>query len=177
MWYKDRLKQRSLTILGMLDVFALAVSPLAIILFIFLMIAVADGLGQHVQMIRALDQYGVVGTGVWQGVSSDGKLGSIEVAEDAGEPIWLPVYTKYYSSGALAGLQEGQRVRVRFVYQYGQETRAVLEDYYPDVRGYLGYITDYFWPILVSWLIIVAHPDFLYLGLAKDLKPFAMPQG
>lgn len=179
---KDRLRTAlfgAVSPLRFVDVFLFLVSPLAIIMFIFLMIIVADELGQHVQMIRDLDRYGVVVEGEWHPADEGDKYASVWVPTGEMAPWGLPDYeihlvkVRYYSASRLAGLQEGQPVRVRYVNQLGMEERAVLEDDYPALRRWPGFLTDYLVPILICWGVVILHPDFLYLGLLS--KEFSIP--
>ena len=171
----QRAAQKSL--LGLLDVFCLLVSPLAIIFFIFVMIVVADELGQHVQMLRDLDQYGQVAEGEWHPADEGDKYASVWIPTGKLNSLGYPDYdiqlinVRYYAPRRLAELKVGQPVRVRYVDQYGHETHAVLEDDYANIRRWPGFLTDYIWLILIPWVVIIIHPDFLYLGLVKD--PFA----
>lgn len=182
MRYKDRLKTARSRVEGPLrfvDAFLYLVSPLAIITFIFLMIVVADELGQHVQMVRELDRYGVLVEGEWHPADEGDKYASVWVATGEMAPWGLPDYdihlikVRYYSARRLASLQEGQPVRVRYVDQVGMEERAVLEDDFPALRRWPGFLTDYLVPILICWGVIILHPDFLYLGLLP--KEFSDP--
>lgn len=148
------------------ELIATVLSPLAVLAFLVLLIVIVDGFAQHVTFLAALDRYGVTATGTWRGLSSDGKMGTVELPHAEGDYAGVIIYAKHYRPASLAALREGQAVIVRYTGPPATpEERAVLVDYENEVRAYYGYLSDVFWPLLVVWAVLVVRPDVLFLGL------------
>lgn len=148
-----------------IDIFALALSPVAIIGFVFLTIIVLDGFGTHVNFVRTLEENGVVAEGTWYYDGGDDPTAVVELTSQPGE--YLVLYVKYYSASTLSSLKEGDMVRVRYTKPPEHEYHAVLEDHFAEVRGYWGYLKEMLWFYAFCWLMAVLHPDLLYLGFPQ----------
>lgn len=157
--------RRFRSVIALLDQLAVILSPLALLAFLVFVIIVLDGFGQQVNFLQEIERYGVDTMGIWHGLSSDGKLASIELPQANSEVEWVVVYSKHYRLASLAALREGQLVRVRYTHPPQAEQRAVLLDYYDEVRAYHGYFSGQFWPLFVLWGLLVLRPEVLYLGL------------
>lgn len=164
------------TIWSLLDVLIAVLSPMAIIGFVVLAIVALDGFGAHVQTLRTLEQHSAVTTGKWSPPSSVPGMAYVHFDQEQNGETGVIVYIKYYNKETLAGLREGQQVRVRYTYGPRVETRGFLVDEYAQVTGYVGYLTELFWPFLVCWLMVVIRPDFLYLGFSNPWKDGLAPK-
>lgn len=149
--------------LRLLDTLCMALSPLAVVGFVVVTIIVLDGFGTHVNFVRALQQDGQLGSGTLYYDGPADPTAVVELDEPGGEMLIL--YTRYYSTATLNRLAEGQTVRVRYTSPPRHEYKAVLEDHFDEVRGYWGYLKDVLWFYAALWLIVVLHPDWLFLGL------------
>lgn len=155
---------------GGLDVICLILSPFAILFFIVLMIIALDGFGEHVQFLSAIDHQGVEAVGRWTGYDPGDTLVAVELTPVHGTSEWAVVYTKYYSKETLAGLKYDQTVRVRYTTDPKLSGKAVLLDAYDQVKGYHGYITSVIWPLVICWLVVVIHPEFLFFALPDNAQ-------
>lgn len=156
--------------LTLLDGLCLILSPFAIIGFVVLVIVMLDSLGVHAQLLEAIEADGVDALVTWNGVSDDGKMAVLWLDPQNDPFESVIVDTRYYSRETLAQLKIGQPVRIRYVYPPKHEAEAVLLDSYAEVKNYRGYFTNLIWPFLVMWLIVIMHPETLFLGFV-DVFP------
>lgn len=151
-------------VLRTVDVFVLALSPMAILGFVIATIIMLDGFGTHVNFVRALQQDGQLGSGTLYYDGPADTTAVVELDEPDGEMLIL--YTRYYSPATLNSLAEGQTVRVRYTAPPEHEYKAVLEDHFDEVRAYWGYLKEVIWVLAVCWFMLVLHPELLYLGFS-----------
>jgi hypothetical protein len=157
-------------IMSLADSILALASPFMILAFIVLMIMFLDAFGSHLQMLMALDQDGVVSTGRLSYYFPGDKYALVKFDTEENGRDGVIVRTKYYSAATLSRLGDGQIVRVRYVYPPKHEGMAVFENAYDEVRHYTGYLTEFIWPFLISWLCIIFHPEILYLGLTESFS-------
>lgn len=151
-------------VLRTVDVFVLALSPMAILGFVVIAIIALDGFGTHVNFVRGLEQHGAIAAGTLYYDGADDPTAVVELA--GGQQEYLVLYMKYYSRDTLAALSDGQTVRVRYTAPPEHEYKAVLEDHYDEVRAYWGYLKEVIWVLAVCWFMLVLHPELLYLGFS-----------
>jgi hypothetical protein len=154
-------------ILSALDVLSLALSPMALLGFLVLVIVTLDAFGAHVQMLQAIDADGMDASGRWMGFSSDGTMGTIQVEQPGADALWLVIYAKHYQASTLAQLQEGQTVSVRYTSPPQHEQKAILSAASAEVHAYTGYLSSTLWPMLACWLVLIVHPEVLFFGLER----------
>jgi hypothetical protein len=169
-----RIRAAVQSILRVGDVFLLAVSPLAILMFVVGLIVLADRAGEHNRFVRDLRAGSVVNAEVTE-VDQEEDLITVRYLA-GGEERYGLLYTHYYP-GAFEDLRAGQSVRVRILPQ-AYEARVAWEERFAQVEGYLGYAVEPGIILAIAWLVVVLHPEFLYLGYAEALpsrKAMARP--
>lgn len=152
--------------LKILDALLFAFSPLAIIMFIVGVIVLLDRAGSHQDFLRRLEQNSAVAPAVVDQVEPDWVIVRFTDPAQAEPRIGL-VKPIYYPAALIAALKPGDALTVRYLTP-ASEGQAVLEDYYADLRGYWGFVWEPGILLLLSWLVIVRHPDFLFWGFIED---------
>lgn len=148
-----------------LDLFLYVLSPMVIIAFVVLCIVIVNGFGEHMDWLSALKEQNTLVEGTLGHFSEGDKMIFVNLDKELNGFDSLVIYTRYYSAETLASLKEGQRVRVYCTVPPKYEARAALVDHFSEVQYYVGYFADLLVPFLLCWVVIVLHPDFLYLGL------------
>jgi hypothetical protein len=153
-----------------IDAGLLVMSPLAILMVIVAVIVLLDRAGEHAQFLNAMHTHGRVVDGQVSGVEREDALIFVRYIDGGQEETGL-LYTKYYPE-ALNMLNEGQALRIRFD-PHDVDRNLVWEDHFSAVENYWGYAVDSGLMLLIGWLIVVIHPEFLYIGYA-EIQPKAV---
>lgn len=153
-------------ILAALDLAAFWLSPLAVLGIAFLALIGAVRFGEHQALLTALAADGVETWGIWYAPSGDSRLGVVEFDQEQHGLTGVVVDTRYYTAEILAALKQGERVLVRYLYLPKHDPQGFLAGALPQVQRYTGHLAGLFWPFLVCWLVVVVHPEWLFLGFA-----------
>jgi hypothetical protein len=144
----------------------LAVSPLAILVVVVALIILAERAGEHNRFMREMRESGQVVDAIVSGVDQEAQLVFVRFAEQDENQVWL-LYTHYYPE-ALEQLSKGQTVRVRYL-PASSEAKVLWEDHITAAYTYWGYAVDSGMMLIIAWLIVIIHPEFLYIGYANAL--------
>jgi hypothetical protein len=157
---------------GYVDNFCLFSSPIALLMVLFLGIIAFDHGGQHLAFLRALADDGVEGSGVVGAYQpgDDAFVVQLDNPEEGWDYVFL--YTKYYSAATLAGLEDGQRVSVRYP-AHAYDPHGVLAEGYDEVKRYGGFLQGVEWFLGAGLLVLLVRPEILFLGLNVDEAFFA----
>lgn len=154
-----------------LDGFILLISPMTILLFIVSVIAILDRVGNHQSFLRNLDQSGMVTTATVSSFFQSAVSGEPTIAVDFIDPLQQErtgfIKTKYYPAEIIASIHRGDIVNIRYL-EPAYESQVILNDYYANVRNYFGFAYDVIGMMLISWVLIIIHPEFLFLGFGQD---------
>jgi hypothetical protein len=162
-----RKKLRSLLLF--FDLTFLVISPIAVMIFLILLMIGIDYFGQHAQLLLALEKDGInsAGTIAAYDAGDDTFLVVFDQVENDQQNVFL--YTKYYSNDTIRLLENDRRVKVRYLLPESGFSEAILLDAYDEVKNYTGHLKNLFWPMLVCVVSLIVQPEILYLGL-DDLK-------
>lgn len=153
-----------------LDAILMVLSPLMIVLFIISVIMGIDYSSANMRLVKALEQKGVVTTATVNYISI--RLDSITVDLTAPDGSTVNGYLdlKYYSEEVIQSLSVGDKITVRYVPGINNyPIDLVLEQHFDQVRGYMSLaLRQVIIMGLVSWGIIITHPEFLYIGYGKE---------
>jgi len=152
------------------DIILMVLSPLAILMVIVGVIVLMDRGSEHDRFVRSMREDGQVIEGIISGLDREDEIIFVHTTSQGEDSYWL-LYTKYYPE-ALDLLDEGQKVRIRYL-PPGYEAEVIWEDHFDAFEGYRGYALDVGVMLLAAWLIVVIHPEFLYIGyldVLPDLK-------
>jgi hypothetical protein len=152
-------------ILSLCDVLVMVCSPLFIILIVVCVIVLLDRGGAHWRFVNKLEQKGLVAQAVVADDEPSAALGWMVEFDDPAQPDerygWVD--PAYYSPEVAATLKPGAEIEIRYLPQ-SYESDVVLNRHFDQVKGYWGYATDVGIAFIVSWLVLIWHPEFLYLG-------------
>jgi hypothetical protein len=163
-------------LLGFLDGFILLISPMTILLFVVGVIAMIDRVGIHQGFLRKLDQSGMVTTAtvssIFRSAVSDEPTIAVDFMDQLQQERMGFIQTKYYPAEVVDSIHRGDVVNIRYL-EPAYESQAILNDYYSNVCGYFGFAYDVIVMMLISWVLIIIHPEFLLLGFGQDwsVKP------
>ena len=127
----------------------------------------ADRAGEHNRFVRDLRAGSVLYAEVTEADPAEELIVVRYLA--GGEEKYGLMYTRYYP-GALEDLHVEQGVRVRILPQ-AYEARVAWEDHFAQVESYLGYAIEPGIILAIAWMVVVLHPEFLYLGYVEALPP------
>jgi hypothetical protein len=148
------------------DIFLFAISPLAILMAVVALIVLADRASEHNRFLRELRASGQVTNAEVSGIEWEYALVFVRYIQEGEERFGL-LYTRYYPEAAHQ-LQLGQSLRVRYL-PHGSAEEVIWEDHFSAVENYYGYAREGGIMLAVAWIIVVLHPEFLYLGYAGTL--------
>ena len=158
------------SVLGLLDMLLLLLSPLAILMFVVGVIVVIDRTGTHQAFLRRLEQNPVLTQAVVDQIDSDWIVVRFADPNEKEARIGL-VKPVYYPPEVIRALKPGDTVNLRYMAP-AYESQAVLDDYYAAVQNYLGFLIEPLIILLVAWVVIVRYPDLLFWGFIDDFSPF-----
>jgi len=154
------------------DTLLMLLAPLSVIAIVVCVIVLLDRGGTHFRMVQKFERECLV---------VEARIVVSEPAESIGwmvefdDPVqaqtrtgWLEDH--YYSAEVKATFARNARVIIRYLPQ-PYETDVVLNDHFGQVQRYWGFAYDVGIMFLVSWVIVVLHPEFLYIGY--DVQPGA----
>jgi hypothetical protein len=148
----------------LLDTACLYLSPLALLAIIFCGVIALDYTSQHFSFLKLLATQSAETTGT-VGAYQAGQDSSFVVTFDSPEngKEYAILYTRYYSPQTLQGLENGQRVRVRYTLDY--ESRGILAKAYHEVIRYSGFMQGLEWVLGACLLVLIWRPEILFVGL------------
>jgi len=160
-----RISSTSRSIINLFDVLMLLLSPLAMLMFIVGVIALLDRGGAHYRFVNRLERSGQVTEGTIISSEKDAVLGwSLALEElDQEETQYVFLQDRYYPAEVSTGLHAGGIVTVRYLPGY-ESAYVVLEEYFGEVKGYLGFAIEPWGIMLAAWLWLIFCPELLYLG-------------
>lgn len=150
-----------------LDNILAVLSPLAIIGFVFgAIILITNGI-EHYSLVQRLEREGVVNLAKVSYIPNDGDI-QVTFTTSDGEERTHFIRRKYYPPELLRQLALGDSVKIRRLAQEW-EYDAVWEDHFPAVQGYLGFAAAPGVMVLVCWVVVLVHPEFLYLFWGEEM--------
>jgi len=137
---------------------------MVILLFVVAVIVLIERVGAHYRMVWAFEQRSRPAAGVIEGREPSETLGWYVVFRDElGQERSGFVEPAYYPEVVQRQLVYGAQIRIRYLPEsYASE--LILDRRLDDVRFYWGYARDVLWVLLVCWVLIIVHPEALYIA-------------
>ncbi len=160
-------------IIHVIDSVLMIFSPLSIVSLVIFTIILMSEFGSHVQFMNDLEERGVIRTGAWYWDGPVDKYAYVNFSTDPQvyDSALVPVI--YYSSQTLKEIKKGQPVNIRYL-RDGKFTRqGILEEKFSSSKYSPRFMGEFFWVWLVSFLMVLIHPELLLLGLpGNELKKY-----
>lgn len=155
---------------GFLHILLFSVSPMFILMFIVGVIVLLERGGAHYQFVRQLETEGLVAEAVVEGLSLENDWAMLRLAapDGMGNPNRFGILELQYYPDLRQRLQNGDRIQVRYL-PPSYESRTALESRLDEVRGYWGWALEAGVLMLISWLVVIFYPHWLYLGYGSSL--------
>ncbi len=137
---------------------------MVILLFVVAVIVLIERVGGHYRMVRAFEQRSLPAAAVIEGREPSETLGWYAVFQDEqGQERSGFIEPAYYPEALQQQLAYGAEIRIRYLPEsYASE--LILDGRLDDVRFYWGYARDVLWVLLVCWVLIIVHPEALYIA-------------
>lgn len=155
-------------VLDLLDGFLLAASPLAIIMFVFGAIVFIDALITHQNMVANFVSNGKSAQATVSLVYPGDKEVVVDYLDSEGKEQFGILKTQYYPQIIQQAWVEGASLRI--LYAQNSDSKVLAADYLDNVHSYAGHLLEPSILLLISWLVIIFHPEFLYIGYPKPAK-------
>ncbi|HNT53158.1 MAG TPA: hypothetical protein PKG95_00490 [Anaerolineaceae bacterium] len=154
-------------VLSMGDMFCLALSPIASVGFVIFLIILASGWGGHLSLIHQYETGGRTTTArILYDPDPDSDYLFLDYNGAAGAPESGFIRTRYFKAETIAKYQQGQFLQVYYLPEKVEHEVIPVADF-AEFRQYRGYWQDIWIPLLISYVIMIVHPEWLYLGLLK----------
>jgi hypothetical protein len=161
-------------ILHLFDVLLLLISPLALLMVIVALVMLVDTWGTHNRLRQALEEVPLtVQADVASCYPEDGYCFTTFV-DQRGRERYGKLNWRYYSPEVradLEALERGDQVLVRYPDDWG-ENEVILAGDYHDFQEYRGYFYDMGIVGLVSWFILIRHPEVLLFTLVDEIGAY-----
>jgi hypothetical protein len=150
---------------ALIDAMILFTSPLFMIAIVVCVIVLLERGGEHVRYVQNLEDRGLTALATVEDDESP-RYGWWYVRFD--DPAQSEARTgfideKYYTRAVVDSLHRGVQVEIRYLPE-SYENFFVLEAHFGQVRYYWGFAYDIGVMFLISWLVVILHPEFLYIG-------------
>jgi hypothetical protein len=149
---------------------SLLLASMAPLLFLVGIISAFDRWGAHNRLLQKLETYGRIVDATVSWIDNENGTAGLHFDNAQGEPDFgtLDLYYHYYPPEVIESIQEGDTLRVIYIDALISEGgKAVLLEYYQEIKHKPSIPND-IWGILgISWLIIAIQPQFVFLGMVK----------
>lgn len=165
---KNKATPFSQRLLQLIDLFLISLSPLAILGFVIFLIIILSGLIEHVSLIQQYETQGRETTAkILYAPDPDSEYLLVKYNGTGGQVEDGYVRTRYYQPETIAQYREGQLLSVYILPEQVEHEVIPVADF-NEFRAYRGYWQGMWLPLLVSYLIVIVHPELLYLGLTDQ---------
>jgi hypothetical protein len=151
---------------------SMAISPIALLLFIVGFIMLLDNHNAYQRLRGRLEQAPLTSTATISFCAEESQYCFADFTDSLGRERFGKIEWKYYPAEATAGLEglePGDQISIRYAsYQY--EERVVLAQYYPAFLGYKGYYYEEGGIMLACWLVLLFFPEIMLYGLVDDIS-------
>lgn len=165
------LRKIILTVPRVVNVFLLLISPMALLMLIVAIIMLLDYQGAHHRQRRALEEITLTTTATIASCYEEDRYCYAEFTDVHGRERYGRLDWRYYYpavAAELATLSRGDTVSVRYANE-PYENDIVLAEYYDAFATYRGYLYEMGGIALVSWLILILHPEIMLVALVDDI--------
>jgi hypothetical protein len=169
------MKNKILTILYWIprgiNIFLMLISPMVLILLIVGFVMLLDTIGTQRRLIERLEEVPLTTSAVISFCYAEERYCFSDFVDENGIERYGKLDWRYYSDETtawLASLDRDDVVEVRYAaYQY--EDNIVLVEEYDRFLDYKGHLYQNGGIMLVSWFILMLHPEALLFSLVDDL--------
>ena len=156
------------------NIFLWLISPLAFLMLIVAIIMLMDFQGKHHRQRAALEEEPLVATATITSCFPEERFCYAEFTDITGRERHGRLDWRYYSNVMqldLKSLGQWDRISVRYARdKYADD--IVLANHYGAFLTYRGYYFDMGGIALVSWGILMLHPEIMLIALVKDLETY-----
>ena len=156
--------------LRLLDGLCLFLSPIAILFFLLSAVLLPVYLREHPSYVAQLEEEGRVATATVTYLYDDGDV-LLAFADDAGIAQSQILDPLFYPPEVRRTLQLDSTHQIRYLASY--QEGPVLEAHFDRVRAYRKPMGGLYFLLVLSWIVLVIRPDFLYIGYVTDLEALA----
>lgn len=161
-------------ILHLFDVLLLLISPLALLMVIVALVMLVDTWGTHNRLRQTLEEVPLtIQAEIASCYPEDGYCFTTFV-DQQGRERYEKLDWRYYSPDIhadLESLERGDLIQVRYPDDWG-ENEVILAEFYDDFQQYRGYLYDMGSIALVSWLVLIRHPEVLLFTLVDEIGAY-----
>lgn len=153
-------------LLGILKVLWLFLACLAPLMFLVGVIVALDQRGTHTRLLEKLENYGKLADAKVNYVEED--YAGLALIDSASQERFAHLDFRYYPGEVVAAIREGDTLTVIYIDALVSEgEKAVLAEYYDDIKAAPAIPADAWWILGISWLVIAIQPQFVFLGIEK----------
>ncbi len=88
--------------------------------------------------------------------------------DSAGQERFARLDFRYYPGEVVAAIKKGDTLTVIYIDALVSEgEKAVLAEYYDDIKAAPAIPADSWWILGISWLVVAIQPQFAFLGVEK----------
>ncbi len=153
--------------LNILDQLLLFTSPIAILFFLIGAIMLPVELSEHPIYLQALEEEGVLAEARVDYIYDDGDI-HLEFVDVDGEETYRILEKEYYFPETLVDLRLDTVHTIRYAPQ-NYDVDPALEEHLDEVYAYRQDLSGLYFILVVSWLVLIIRPDFLYVGYVENL--------
>lgn len=168
-------------LLGILKSVWLFLACLAPLMFLVGVIVALDHWGTHNRMLQKLETYGKLADAKVDFV--EGHYAALSLVDSAGQKRFARLDFRYYPRDVVAAIREGDTLTGIYIDALVSESeKAVLAEYYDDIKAAPAIPADSWWILGISWLVVAIQPQFVFLGVEKfdlvmELQSVIQPKG
>jgi len=142
-----------------------AIAPLGIILFLVSTFALLNSYGTHHRLVRQMTEEGRTAVAVIDSVSHENNSIAVDYSDDQDNLRYGVLDMCYYDPVLWETLTPNTTVQIRYLPVHTSGSgRVILQQYFDNVLSYHGYLSTNLGLMLGAWLLIIANPQWLYLG-------------
>ena len=167
-----KLRKYILAIKAFIDVLLLAISPMALLMLIVVVIMLPDNYGAHRRLREALEKTPQTAMATITNCYEEDRYCSAGCVDTDGQEHYCKLDWRYYPEEirvGLARLERGDMVTVRFAPQ-APNGEVVLAEHYEVFTEYKGYLYDLGIVGLVCWGILILHPEIMLFSLVDNFN-------
>jgi len=153
------------------SVLLMAISPMALLMMIVAIIMLLDYHGAHERRRRALEEVPLTTTATITNCYENEYFCFVTFTDSQGRERYGKLKWSYYPDEAtaeLTALTHGDVLQIRYANELYEDT-VVLAEHYDAFRNYKGYLYETGGIALVSWIILILHPEIMLLALIDDI--------
>lgn len=143
-------------------------ASLAPLMFLVGVIAGIDRWTSQNRFVRDLETYGKVVAARVSYVDEENHRAGVDYLDASGQERFGTLELRYYKPETLANLKVGASLQIIYIDALVSDNeKAALADEFAAVKTMPPINADVAWVLLISWLIVAAKPQFVFLGIVN----------